>query len=126
MRKSKKLLQNIVNAITDGATITGICKNFEIDRRTFYRWKNEDPVFEEKIKEAIELKENLKNDLAENTLIQLMREGNWQATKYQLDKKEKIREESKSIFSHPVTYTVVELDPDKVRKEREEISRPKN
>jgi hypothetical protein len=105
MRKSKKLMQNIIDAIADGATVTGTCKQIKITPKTFYRWKKEDFLFSQEVDEAIEMKENKKNDLAENSHIQLIKEGCWLAIKYQLTKRDYRKKENKEqVHKTPILF----------------------
>lgn len=87
MRKSKKLLNSIIDSISDGATVTGVCQKFGIARKTFYRWKEEDADFAGALQNAEGMRENLKNDIAEREHMKLINQGDWRAIKYQLEKK---------------------------------------
>lgn len=87
MRKSKKLLRSIIEDISNGATVTGVCKKNGISRTTFYRWLKEDVNFAKDFKNAEKMKEYLKNDIADKEHMKNMNQGYWPAIKYQLDKK---------------------------------------
>ena len=58
--------------------ISLVCQNGGIDRKTFYRWKEEDPEFAESLKSLDP--EEAKRDFIESKLMQLVREGDTAAT----------------------------------------------
>jgi len=84
VRKTKKLLILIYEAISNGATISGVCSKFNISRNTFYRWQTEDKKFKKSLNYAKKLCEELKDDIAESEHIKLMKSGHWLSVKHQL------------------------------------------
>lgn len=61
------------------------CEKAGVSRATFYRWKNKDPFFSEKIEEALFEGRHLINDYAESQLISAIRNGNMTAIIYWLN-----------------------------------------
>jgi len=76
----------VVKNVEQGGSITQAAQKLKIDARTIHRWKKEDEEFEKMLHESREIKEEMKNDIANNSQIKLMQEGHWGATKYQLDR----------------------------------------
>lgn len=54
-----------------------VCEKVGVGRTSLYRWRKDDPVFDEAIREAIELGTHLVNDLAESKLIKLVQDGDF-------------------------------------------------
>lgn len=63
------------------------CERAGVGRATFYRWCADDEVFEKAVQDAIAEGEKLINDMSESQLMGLMRDKNWQAIKYYLEKR---------------------------------------
>lgn len=60
------------------------CKQADVPRSTYYRWRKEDEVFAEACDEAIAHSSDLINDLAESQLIAAIKEKNITAVMYWL------------------------------------------
>lgn len=60
------------------------CEKLGIARSTFYRWRDEDPEFKEKLIEALIKGKALINDMAESKLIAGIQSNNMQAITYWL------------------------------------------
>jgi hypothetical protein len=52
------------------------CERTGVGRASFYRWKNEDPIFAKQADEALAEGVMLMNDLAESKLLSSVKEGN--------------------------------------------------
>ncbi len=63
------------------------CEKVGISRNSVYRWKKEDPEFEQAMNTALEEGESLVNDMSENQLLVLIREKNWHAISFWLRKR---------------------------------------
>lgn len=63
------------------------CERAGVGRATYYRWCADDEEFEKAAQDAIAEGEKLMNDISESQLMGLMRDKNWQAIKYYLEKR---------------------------------------
>ena len=63
------------------------CERAGVGRATYYRWCAEDGAFEKTAQDAVAEGEKLMNDMSESQLMGLMRDKNWQAIKYYLEKR---------------------------------------
>lgn len=88
MRKSKKLLKQIVEDLRQTPVIESVCHKHNISRQTFYRWRNEDVNFLRDVKEAIELGDARVNDMCKSQLISSIQKGNMGSVKYWLSNKD--------------------------------------
>ena len=71
--KNKELL---IEQLKKTPIIQIVCEKLNIARSTFYRWKNEDEQFSEKVDNAIIEGNQLINDLAESKLISAIKDQN--------------------------------------------------
>lgn len=62
-----------------------IAKEVGVHRDTIRRWREETPEFKEALDKATKERWKAAEQMAVNTMINLMSEGNYQATKYVLD-----------------------------------------
>ena len=60
------------------------CQNVGIGRRTYYRWRQEDPAFAAEAESAIRDAIALRNDLVESKLLVGIREGDMRAIQFWL------------------------------------------
>lgn len=60
-------------------------KEVGVTRETLYRWRTENEEFKEALEKATKERWKAAEQMAVNTMINLMSEGNYQATKYVLD-----------------------------------------
>ncbi len=81
MKKSKQVKEKMLKELREMPVVQFACKKVGIGRATFYRWKNEDKVFEKEVEKAITEGEELINDMSESQLIALIRDKNFQALK---------------------------------------------
>ncbi len=78
----KKLIEELAKT-----PIVGIaCKNAGISRASFYRWKEEDPWFNEQVVSALRIGRGPVNDRAESVFIKEINRGNISAARWWLDK----------------------------------------
>lgn len=56
------------------------CTRSGIARSTYYRWREEDPAFRERVNTALRRGRGRINDLAESSLIRFVKDGNLSAT----------------------------------------------
>src|ERR1051325_4658005 len=73
------------------------CEKTGISRATFYRWRQEDPVFSSESDGALRDGASLVNDLAESQLLAAIRDGNMSGIQYWLR------------HHHPIYATKVEV-----------------
>lgn len=66
-------------------TLNMIAKEVDVSRDTLHRWRNDNEEFKEALSKATKERWKAAEQLAVNTMINLMSEGNYQATKYVLD-----------------------------------------
>lgn len=83
--KKHKLKQKIIDELADNPIVSLVCDKFNFSRQTFYRWRNEDKDFSQKVDESTFLGQEKINDLAESKLVKKIKEEHWQAIKYRLD-----------------------------------------
>jgi hypothetical protein len=81
-RDSKKT--RILERLEDNPLVTLACTKVGISRATYYRWRDEDPVFRGESTKAIEKGVSKINDFAESKLIENIRGNNQQAIAYWL------------------------------------------
>ena len=77
--KKKILAQLAKTPIVEAA-----CKQIDLPRSTYYRWRKEDEAFAEACDETIELSVGRINDLAESQLINAIKEQNMSAITFWL------------------------------------------
>ncbi len=60
------------------------CLRSGVSRQTYYRWLGEDPEFAKNVETAIREGNRFMNDIANSTLLNMIKEKNFQAVKYRL------------------------------------------
>lgn len=78
-REKKKIKKQIVELLEKTPIVLSVCSRVNIARSTFYRWKEEDPIFSHSVNEAMESGRSTINDLAINQLIMNIKNGNMTA-----------------------------------------------
>jgi Mg/Co/Ni transporter MgtE len=76
----EKLLENLAKT----PIVEVACKQADVPRSTYYRWRKEDGAFAEACDEAIETSSSLINDMAESQLIAAIKDKNLTAIIYWL------------------------------------------
>ena len=66
-------------------TLNMIAKEVDVSRDTLHRWRNDNAEFQQALDKATKDRWKAAEQMAVNTMINLMSEGNYQATKYVLD-----------------------------------------
>lgn len=77
-------MQKIVESLDRTPIVEVACSKVGINRATFYRWMQEDPVFKKDAEEALERGREKTNDVAESQLITSLKNGNMNAVKFWL------------------------------------------
>ena len=77
-------MQKIVESLDRTPIVEVACSKAGINRATFYRWMQEDPVFKKQAEEALERGREKTNDVAESQLITSLKNGNMNAVKFWL------------------------------------------
>ncbi len=86
------------------------CQQAGISRATYYRWLKTSPTFKRNVSEAIKTGEALINDMSESQLIALIKEKNFPAVRYWLDRRHprfKRPPEPEEHEDDKVTYKIV-------------------
>lgn len=81
-RSAKKL--KLLKQLEDNRLVSLACARVGISRATYYRWRDEDPVFRGEVIKAIAKGTDKLNDFAESKLIENIKAGNQQAIAYWL------------------------------------------
>ena len=81
-RDSKKI--KLLKQLEDNPLVTLACTRIGISRATYYRWRDEDPVFRGELTKAITKGTDKINDFAESKLIENIKSGNQMAINYWL------------------------------------------
>lgn len=72
------------------------CERCNVSRQSVYRWRSEDPEFAKQMDAALSEGDLVVNDLCESKLLTLIKNGDFRAVRYFLDKRHpKYRELSK-------------------------------
>lgn len=80
--------KQILERLTKNFTISSACHAVGIDRKTFYRWIDEDPLFKQEAYENIQECKKDVTDLANNRLIKQIDNGNLTAVMFWLNNKD--------------------------------------
>ena len=104
--KKKILAQLAKTPIVEAA-----CKQIDLPRSTYYRWRKEDEAFAEACDETIELSVGRINDLAESQLINAIKDRNMSAITFWLKHHHKSYETRVRLDAH-VEHEVQELTPE--------------
>lgn len=87
MKKTKTLLNKLVEEVEKTPVIQIACDKFGISRNTFYRWMKEDKKFLIRINEAISLGTGLVSDVAISNVLEGIKRKDAMYTKYWLSHK---------------------------------------
>lgn len=87
------------------------CKRCNLSRQTVYRWRQEDSRFAEKMERALQIGEDVMNDLCESKILSLANNENFQAIKFWLTKRHpRFKEPAKMVVKDD------DFDPNEVAK----------
>ena len=87
------------------------CKKVGIARATYYRWFKDDREFREQIQEVLHHGRENVNDLAEATLIKMIKNENFNATRFWLQHNKKRYVPVRTIYVPPPKHDHLELKP---------------
>ncbi len=74
--KQERQKQLILEHLKKTPIVQVVCEKAGISRATFYRWKKEDPNFQEETETCLINGIELMNDMAESQLLKSVRDGN--------------------------------------------------
>lgn len=74
----------LLEYLRESGNVSFACKRVGISRDTYYRWRQEDPLFAEQSNTAIFSGKEFVNDLAHSQLIRNIQNGDMGAIKFQL------------------------------------------
>jgi hypothetical protein len=84
-RTQKRNKAKVIAALSEMPIIEAACKKADVSRATFYRWRKDDPEFEQNVDKAIQEGDDHVNGLAESMLINRIKEGHMPALRYWLN-----------------------------------------
>lgn len=87
MKKTKILINKLVEEIEKAPVIQVACDKFSVSRNTFYRWMKEDKEFLQRVKYAMSLGEGLVNDVALSNVLSGIKSKDVKYTMYWLNRK---------------------------------------
>ncbi len=85
------------------------CEKTGVSRNTVYRWKREDREFAKQFEEALEDGIAFVNDMSESQLLQLIKEKNFSAVRFWLNKRHPAYRDKVEVTR---TDTIDELSPE--------------
>lgn len=85
--KKNRVRDKLINELKNIPIVEIACEKLNISRQTYYRWKNEDPDFEKEAEKAIAQGDERINDVAESVILKKMKQEDFNATKYYLDRR---------------------------------------
>lgn len=97
INRQEKQKESLIEQLSKAPIIQIACEKLGVARSTIYRWRDEDPKFENRLAEAIGRGRLLINDLAESKLITAIKNGNLSAATYWLKHNHSNYREKKSI-----------------------------
>lgn len=100
-----------IEYLRDTPLVSFACKKVGIARATYYRWFKDDKDFREQIQEVLHHGRQNINDLAEATLIKLMKKENFNAIRFWLQHNKKQYVPVRTHYIPPPTHSHVELKP---------------
>jgi len=87
--KKELTVKKILESLEKIPNISLACEKAGISRNTFYRWKNEDPIFARNINAVYKLGIKSVNDLSESKLVGLIQKSDIRAIKFWLENNKK-------------------------------------
>ena len=108
MAKKNRLQKAFFDELKKIPIIQVACEKVGISRNSIYRWKREDENFAKDLEEALSIGEDFVNDMSESQLLQLIKEKNFSAVRFWLNKrhpayKDKVEIIDKSQISDELT-----------------------
>lgn len=111
MKKTKENKQTILDQLKRFPNIQVMCEKTGISRATFYRWKEKDKIFSQKIEDAIAESRAVVNDVAESALITAVKNGNMKGIMYWLRHNHKLYKNKVEIEGE--VNVINEISPEK-------------
>ena len=81
---NKEIKEQLIQELGKTGNIYWSCSKIGIDRSTFYRWKNKDKKFQEKVEMAEKMGRENMCDISEHALFENVKAGNQRAIEYAL------------------------------------------
>ena len=81
---NKEIKEQLIQELGKTGNIYWSCSKVGIDRSTFYRWKNKDKKFQEKVEMAEKMGRENMCDISEHALFKNVKAGNQRAIEYAL------------------------------------------
>ncbi|MFM2340114.1 MAG: hypothetical protein RLZZ360_750 [Candidatus Parcubacteria bacterium] len=85
--KKNKFQEQFLLELTKVPIIQVACEKADLSRNTVYRWRKEDKEFEKKMRQALADGVALVNDMSESQLLTLIKEKNFPAVRFWLNKR---------------------------------------
>lgn len=83
-RRMKKKKEEVLAALRKTPVIHVACERADVGKATFYRWREDDPIFQKESDEALKSGKELINDMAISQLISAIKDKNLGAIKFWL------------------------------------------
>jgi len=87
MKKTKTNIKKILEELKRVPIIQVACEKSGISRNTFYKWKQTDKGFSAQVEKAMIEGESFVNDMSESQLLQLIKEKEFNAIRFWLNKR---------------------------------------
>ena len=87
MAKKNKVKDAFLDELRKIPIVQVACEKTGISRNSIYRWKREDKKFEKEMEEALAEGEALVNDMSESQLLTLIKEKNFSAVRFWLNRR---------------------------------------
>jgi predicted DNA-binding transcriptional regulator AlpA len=110
MKKSKSAKQFLLE-LTRVPIVQVACEKAGLSRNTVYRWRKEDKEFEKKMDQALADGVALVNDMSESQLLTLIKEKNFPAVRFWLNKRHPAYKDKIEVTR---AGTIEELTPERL------------
>lgn len=87
MAKKNKVKDAFLNELRKIPIVQVACEKTGVSRNSIYRWKREDKAFAKELEEALAEGEALVNDMSESQLLTLIKEKNFSAVRFWLNRR---------------------------------------
>lgn len=87
-RQRKLVTKALLEELSKHGIVTAACKRAGLSKAQFYRWCADDPVFQREVDLAQKAGKEEINDLARSRLVQKIDQGDWQAIRFQLSRRD--------------------------------------
>lgn len=100
-----------VEYLRETPLVSFACKKIGISRATYYRWYKDDRGFRESIQKVLQQGRANINDLAEATLIKMIKSENFNATRFWLQHNNKRYVPIRTTYVEPLEHSHIQLKP---------------